>query len=259
MSHGVSTVGRIRLAWYQYRLRTLLVLMAAIAVWLGVISSRARRQKYVVDRIRALGGMVDYDFQKRIGGHWGTFNFKNPPPGPDWLRRLAGDDYFETVVAIILQNRPVKDGDLALLDRLPNANALEFIAWDHVQISNDGMAHFERFHELRGLNLAGDEIDDRGLVHLRQLTNLRYLILVGTKITDAGVPNLQGLVNLEDELGLSYTQITDASVKYFKNFKKLRSIDLLHTKVTERGARELKQALPNCSITYTKDGKFRSL
>ncbi len=71
--------------------------------------------------------------------------------------------------------------------------------------------------------------------------------------------NLEGIVNLEDWLGLSDTQINDAAVKYFKNFKKLRSINLLRTKVTERGARELKQALPNCSISYSKDGQDRSL
>ena len=48
--------------------------------------------------------------------------------------------------------------------------------------------------------------------------------------------NLEGIVNLEDWLGLSDTQITDAAVKYFKNFTKLREINLLRTKVTERGA-----------------------
>ena len=47
-----------RLRWYQYRLRTLLIIMTVLAVWMAVISHRARQQKLAVEKIRALGGTV---------------------------------------------------------------------------------------------------------------------------------------------------------------------------------------------------------
>lgn len=252
-------MARIRIAWFQYRLRTLLVVIAIIAIWLGVIGQRAWRQKYVVDRIRSLGGTVAYDFQKQKGGRWNEFDLKNSPPGPGWLRRFIGDDYFETVVQIDFSKMPITDGDLAVLDNLPNANALECICFDYTKISNDGLAHIERFGGLYMLSLWHTGISDRGLIHLRNLTGLRDLVLDNTEITDAGMVNLDGMVNLEDWLGLTDTQITDASVKYFKNFKKLREINLLRTKITERGARELKQALPRCFISYSINGYDRNL
>ncbi len=154
--------------------------MAAIAVWLGIFSNRARRQKYVVEKVRALGGTVAYDFQKQKGGRWNDFDFKNSPPGPDWMRRFIGDDYFESVVQIGLQKTPITDSDLVCLDNLPDANALEWLNLDNTKISNDGLAHVERFRRLCGLSLWQTDIDDRGLVHLCKLTNIQSLFLDGT-------------------------------------------------------------------------------
>ena len=44
--------------------------------------------------------------------------------------------------------------------------------------------------------------------------------------------------------------VSDRGVKYLKELKGLTSLDLLFTKVTEQGVRELKDALPNCRIAH---------
>ena len=83
--------------WFQYSLRSFLVLLTALAVWLGIVVNRAREQREAVKAIEALGGAVAYDWQQDIPP--GTFPFYSPvasqPPGPAWLRRIVGDDFFQ--------------------------------------------------------------------------------------------------------------------------------------------------------------------
>ena len=55
-----------RLRWYQYRLRTLFLLMLAVALGMGLVAvplQKAWRQKAAADGIRKLGGVVEYDYQ----------------------------------------------------------------------------------------------------------------------------------------------------------------------------------------------------
>ena len=47
-----------RRRWFQYSLRTLLVLVTVLCVWLGVTVNRARKQREAVAAIQELGGTV---------------------------------------------------------------------------------------------------------------------------------------------------------------------------------------------------------
>ena len=67
------------------------------------------------------------------------------------------------------------------------------------------------------------QLSDGDLVRLRELTLLTHLNLSGTQITDAGLAHLTGLTDL-------------------------RLLDLRSTQVTGAGARQLKRALPACTI-----------
>ena len=42
--------------------------------------------------------------------------------------------------------------------------------------------------------------------------------------------------------------MTDAGMKELKDLKSLRSLDLSHTKVTDAGLKDLREALPTCNI-----------
>lgn len=96
--------------WLQYSLRSFLVLLTALAVWLGVVVNRAREQREAVKAIEAAGGTVTYDFQITGVPFDGTpdlphvverfFDPYAEPPGPLWLRRLIGDDFFQEPVAV---------------------------------------------------------------------------------------------------------------------------------------------------------------
>lgn len=71
--------------WLQFSLRSFLVLLTALAVWLGIVVNRVREQREAVKAIEALGGYVGYD---------------SPPSGLDWLRQIIGNGFFTEVVFV---------------------------------------------------------------------------------------------------------------------------------------------------------------
>lgn len=255
---GDGTARRIKLAWHQFRLRTLLTVMAILGVLMAMLMSAvhsAQTQKAALQRLRCRGtsAVVRYSYEK--GETWGSF-LPNSPPGPTWLRNLIGPDLFQTVVLVDMRSVWMYHDELAALEDLPS---VETIWLGESEVSDDDLRHLRPLRHLTGLGLEHTQIGDNGLVYLEKLTKLHMLLLDGTRVTDAGMEHLQGLTNLEEWLGLGRTRITDASIKYFKNFTKLREINLERTKVTERGVLELKAALPNLHITYTKNGRQDSL
>ncbi len=103
---------------FQYRLRSLLILMTVICIWLGIIVKRARDQQEAVEFIKENGATVTYDYQ--FDGT-GNGNPNAMPPGPAWLRRIIGDDFFVNVIVVELVAKQGKliDDDLAFLESLP--------------------------------------------------------------------------------------------------------------------------------------------
>ena len=85
--------------YLTFSLRTLFVLTTALAVWLGVVVNRAREQREAVKAIEQCGGHVTYDWQFHDLKNWPHLPVLRPP-GPAWLRRLIGDDFFQNVVEI---------------------------------------------------------------------------------------------------------------------------------------------------------------
>jgi hypothetical protein len=172
---GVATV--LMLLWFvvalvfrwrfQFSIRSLLVLTLAVAVpfsWLAVEMKAAARQKEVVEKIMKLGrfeGMT-YDHQLNASGNY----LRNAQvPGPPWLRKLLGDDFFGAVVILDLNDSKITDAGLVQLTGLIR---------------------------LKALYLVNTRITDAGLAELTGLTQLRLLILgYNPQITDEGEAKLQ--------------------------------------------------------------------
>jgi hypothetical protein len=238
-----------RLRWYQYRLRTLLIVMTLLAVWMAHISHRARQQKMAVEKVHRLGGTVEYDFRvtKNITTGFPSHDPQAKPPGPAWLRNFLGDDYFQTVVVLGLGgNKTVTDDDLALLSDMPDLKVLNL---DETNITDDGLAYVKKLKKLEFLFLRRTSIGDRGLEQIKDITTLQLLVLSDTKVTDEGTKYLQNL-NLKSGLDLANTDVSDKSLQYFSKLKNLRNLSLADTNVTETGAEELRKELPNTTIIF---------
>ena len=159
-----------RRRWYQFTLRTLLVVVTLAGcgfAWLGIKVRNARQQQAEVAAVARAGGSVIYDYQFVVPGNAiaGV-----TPPGPVWLHRLLGDDCFQTVVEVNLSNQFFDDDDLAQIGNLPS---------------------------LKVLRLDGTMVTDDGLEHLQGLTKLEELWLDRTQVTDVGLRHLQGLARLK--------------------------------------------------------------
>ena len=262
-----TTVIRRR-RWLRFSLRTFLLVLTALCVWLGVKVNQARRQKEAVEALLELGATVRYAHQ-RDSANPTEFDSDKDLGVPDWLRRLAGDDFFQSV-ALIEFSGPATDNDLVHLAALPHLECLHLGGEESDQeneITDAGLGHLRRPDRLIRLAAADTLIGDAFMKRLASATRLQLLHLSGTRVTDEGLRSLPRLPKLK-YLGLSYTsvgdaglkaaledrssleilwlegtQITDASLALLKDAKCLQFLSLDGTRVTDAGLRHL-EGLP---------------
>ncbi len=249
-----------KLRWYQYSLRSLLLLTLLCAIlcsWLAVKINQGKRQKAAVDALKAKGFQISYDYEVDRDG--------NPRPNgalnvPKWLRYCLGDDCFATVVGV---QAPfgftfggiggfhtvcgVTDDDLRPLTDLPH---VKFLSLSGGQISDSALRRMRNLSELEHLRLNSTKITDAGLVELKAFPNLRVLDLDDTNVTDAGMADVVRLNRLE-ELDLAQTRVTDRCLTMLQNLKALKHLSFMApwgTLVTREGVAKFKQAMPNCEV-----------
>jgi hypothetical protein len=146
--------------WLQFRLQTLFILVAVVAVPCGLFKWKwdaKQRERRAVDEIRQLGGYVNYDWQDRS---------PQIPSGPACIRTSLGDDFLASVWLVVLRFESVNDVGLSCLT---------------------GLA------QLRFVSLQGKRgFTDVGLGHLKQLKQLESLDLTHcTGVTDAEVDEIR--------------------------------------------------------------------
>ena len=86
--------GSLLFRWrFQFSLRSLVVLVVAVAVplgWFGVKLREAERQRRAVEAIRGTGGMVYYDYQLDESGDYKGCRNRQPQHGlGDWLVKIS--------------------------------------------------------------------------------------------------------------------------------------------------------------------------
>ena len=171
---------RIRgLRWYQFSLRSFLivtVICALASAWIARQIERKRNEREAVEAIVKLGGWVVYDYV-----HDGK---AANPPGPAWLRKLIGDNFFGEVVYVNLgRNSKMTEAYWTKLDQLPHVEILDLSESD---VTDDDLVHLKGFSQLQGLRLVRTKVTDAGLEHLKGLTNLQWVSVNGTRIAATG-------------------------------------------------------------------------
>ncbi len=157
-----------RRRWFQFRLRTLLLAVLGVSLWLSwstVKANRSKRHEDAVDAIRALGGFIRYD--------WELANDPEPTPA---FWRLPDDD--ERVVFVSLRDTEVNDSVMESVGRFTNT---EFLGLPRSSVADDQMHNLQRLTKLTMLYLEDTEVTQVGLQNLTSLTNLRLLTI--TKIS----------------------------------------------------------------------------
>ena len=165
-----------KLRWFQFSLRTLLVVVTLCAIacsWYASVMKRVWRQRAAVDAINEMHGAV---------------MLENGFSGPAWLRSILGDDFFSQDISVGLGGPKVTNAGLEQLGELSQVTNL----WiNESNVTDAGLKSLKRLNGLRKLNLyRADNITDAGLEHLMGMTQLRELVL-GHAITDDAVKKLQ--------------------------------------------------------------------
>ena len=229
-----------RRRWFQYSLRTLLIVMTVCAALFAWWSHKARQQREAVAAIKAAGGEVQYDFKRN--------HLKQPRYWPTWLVNVLGVDYFASVQWVYLTNTQVTD---AGLEHLKGLTAIQLLALKNTQVTDAGLEHIKSLTAMQTLGLSGTQVTDAGLEHIKGFKVLRTLGLSDTHVTDAGLEHLKGLTAMKEQLDLSNNpQVTDAGLEHLMGLTAMQTLWLNGTQVTDAGVARLQKALPNCKISH---------
>lgn len=156
-----------------FSLRTIFVLLTLFAVWLGFVVRRAHKQRDAVHAIEALGGAAIYDWQQDPPA--GVFTAYPPPvagqpPGPAWLRRMVGDDFFQNVSGVDFGS-PIAPTRIELSKAIPYLSRLPTLQRIRVFAANDSQSQDELAAALPHCELQLFYVDDSPSPRIIQMDN----------------------------------------------------------------------------------------
>lgn len=238
-----------RRRWFQFRLRTLLVLTTVVAVGLGWF---LRERRWVAEQQRVLRPHM-------LRGYHGK---------PDWRAPVWG--YDEVHYAQILWSGSITDEELRYMRGLPlltkvnifydpeftdegvaglcGVETITSLNLEHTGITDAGLEHLGGLSQLEWLGLRDDDLTGRGFAHLAALQRLTFLGVDGEQITDEGLEHL-GKLSQVTELRFQSDRCTDAGLKHLHGLKQLKVLAIYSDRFTDEGIAELQRALPNCAVS----------
>jgi hypothetical protein len=228
---------KTRPRWTTISLRGLLLLVLAIALWLGWIANQAREQREAVAALQKFGGFVHYDWEFVNGPvkvprgsliwkpSWGKFTPGGKPWAPDWLRRALGDECFQSIVHVSLYV-DIKKG-------------LADATWVNIGPADDALRKLATQKTVRTLQIGGEQVTDENLYYVGQLTGLEELSIEWAfGPTDKGFSQLSGLKRLRI-LNVGKSKMTDASLKAIGNLTNLEELSIGGEGFSDRGLAQL--------------------
>jgi hypothetical protein len=161
--------------WFRFSLKTVLVLMTAIAAWLGFYWKPLQERRAAVAVIERLDGALEVKYY-----------------GPKWLRKIVGDErYFWDPVGVEFK-RPLSVTELeSVLPSLMSFERLHLLTLPGTTITDETLPMISPFaSKLTYLNLHGSPITDASIVHLKQFRPLIIVCFSQTKLTSTGLAQL---------------------------------------------------------------------
>jgi hypothetical protein len=227
-----------RIRWKTISLRGLLLLILAIALWLGWIVQKSRQQREAVAALQKFGGFVHYDWEFVDGPvkvprgnslwmpSWGKLTSGRKPWAPDWMRRALGDEYFQSIAHVSLYV-DIKKG---------SADS----TWVNMGPADDALRKLTTQTSVRTLQIGGEQVTDENLSYVGQMTGLEELTISwGFHLTDKGFVQLSGLKRLRI-LEVDHSKMTDASLEAIGKLTKLEELRIGGKGFSDRGLAQIK-------------------
>ncbi len=224
-----------RRRWLNYSLRTLLLLMAVVAMILARWANRARDQRDAVATITAhyTYDRVEYDYQADAfrkmmsrggaggaggsggggagGGGFiaGTFDAKSLEPDVPWVPRRVeqalGKDYFYGVESVVFGEisgvgrieKPTSESDRAAWRALAGLRSLQHLT-SYLEPADDDLGSLAGLSKLTRVDLMiCPDLTDKALANLAKIPNLETLSIAGGHFTPQGYLHLARLRKLK--------------------------------------------------------------
>lgn len=193
-------------------------------------------------KLRMLLESCGFDLKKRLLAEIIDLDLFGKEIGDDDLPLFAPLTGLEF---LSLARTRVSDRGVVHLRALPRLGELHL---DYDDITNDCLELIALLPALTTLDLTATDVTDNGLLRLQPLADrLRRFYMMKSRLTDTGIRNI-GFMSALETLILYENDLTDESVRHFSRFKNLRLLDVTDTKITTRGLRGLRAALPQCRV-----------
>jgi len=243
----------------RFSLRFFLVVIAALCVWLGFITSRAQNQKQMVEEIRKIGGTVYYDYQMQGS----TPDQKQESAVFDWLIQRTGIDMFHTVIYVDLrksdtlnQFQPTSVTGLSGIGRSTSrriAQRRNDPLIDNLVVEGvvDAAKRFldggnvigelaDKCPRLESLKVSRRFAGDQAAFKIGRFKHLKRLMFErSSRLTDEGVEHIAKCKQLEVLLLNGQSELTDRSLEKISQLTKLERLALRSPKITDQGVSHL--------------------
>ena len=171
-----------RRRWFQFSIRSLLLLTAAVAAIFAFWVRPALEQRAVLQSLRGHYTYVTYDVPRHLSTGQPTPRFV-----PRWLIDRLGIDFFANITGLEVYN--ANDDVLLRLTALPRLNELLLHGTDFT--TDEGLSSVGKLGQLQVLGLSHTKTNDTRLKHLRGLKKLEQLELSDTSVSEAGLAALK--------------------------------------------------------------------
>jgi len=213
--------------WYQFSLRTLVVVVVIVSMALGLFAARlqrARRQAEAVAVLQKHGYvMYDYAYSKVKGQRQYDPNAESVVPR--WLVNLLREDFFHDVfvVATVVDDQSSDSHDriCKAVKQLHRLKELHIGADPGIEFNLDRLAIGR---DLEEFSLAGQcRVDSLGPV--RKLPKLKTLSLSEVTLTKEGLESISRMPQLS-ELSLKKIDLRRGDFSFVAKCQNLRSLDI---------------------------------
>lgn len=199
----------------RFTLRTLLVAVTILCVWMGWKVQRAKKQREAIATIRnavspAYVPMLNiyYDWQERPGRVIipstktdAEVVVTSSHLLPDWFRNALGEEYFQEVVAVEI---PEADDPTEIVRALAKLPELKYVRIFFPGIDDNDVGMLAGIRKLDSLYLFDPQITDKGIEQLHRCSSLRFLEINRADVSEDALEKLkQALPSCEISVGLA--------------------------------------------------------
>ena len=261
---------------YRFSLRTFLLVVTVLSVWLGLKANRDVKMSRALSGIENSGGRLEV-CDRQPNFPWGLWKYRYRLDFYGLKEHLSEQDFSHLKVLapsslqwLNLANTGVTDKELKFIEELTHLEYLSLanetyttgeVIPDRPQnnITDAGLARLGQLKNLKGIDLGGTDITDHGLKLLSEMPTLEWIYLDGTKVTGPGIAYLishkdlrmlelngctltpigyQNLIQLPNlvSLGLRISGTTDAELRLLNKNSRLGILRLNNNEVSDEAA-----------------------